>query len=118
MHLFSHTAIDSVFEALNKMSNKNCCVRDLYYLGPEVRSFLGELHPEAEIGISSTNTLYARWDDVNGREAWSWTPLRAWKQHELADASLRHPWEHGVLQGVDSLTTLGGIDAGDPFSVY
>jgi hypothetical protein len=115
MHPKSKSAIDSVFEALNQISNKNCFVRELYYLGPEVRGFLGEFPPEAEIGISGTNTLYAKWGELHGREAWSWTPVYGWKQHELADDTLRHPWEHGVLQGVDTLDTLGGIDAGDPF---
>jgi hypothetical protein len=99
-----------VFEALNKMSNKNCFVRELYYLGPEVRGFLGELHPEAEIGVATQNTLYSRGHEEFNMEAWSWTPMNGWKQYELADASLRHPWEHEVLEGVDDLSTLGGVD--------
>jgi len=79
MHLASQSAIDLVFKTLNEIPNRSYFVRELYYLGPEVRGFLGELNPEAEIGVATQNTLYSRWHEEFNMEAWSWTPVDGWK---------------------------------------
>lgn len=101
MHLASQATIDLMFDALNQMPNKNCFVRELHYLGSDVRGFLSHLNPEAEISLISGGCLSSNnYGESGGTELWSWKPNTGWYQISIED-DLIHPWEHGGLEGVD-----------------
>lgn len=115
MHLASQSAIDAVINSLQEHTSKKCFVKELYYIGSDVKLFLSQLNPEAEIGFIDGGCLYSRFEDEDEDEMWAWNPETGWYQVETDDASI-HPWEHAVLDRVDSPSTLGGIDGEDPFS--
>ena len=115
MHLASQTAIDTVIKALQKEFNGKCFVKELYYLGPEARLFLSQLNPEAEIALIAGGNLFSSYGEGDEEELWAWNPETGWYEVPTNDASI-HPWEHAVLDRVDSPSTLGGIDGEDPFS--
>ncbi len=114
MHPSSHSAIDLVIDALRKEFNGGkCFVRELRYLGSDASLFLSRLNPEAEIRLIAGGGLFSKFGEGDEVELWAWNPITSWHKVETDD-DLIHPWEHDVLDGVDPLSTLGGID-GDPF---
>lgn len=115
MHLASQSAIDAVINSLNEHPGKRCFVRELACLGSDARLFLSRLSPEAEIALIDGGNLFSSYGEGDEEEFWSWNPETGWNQ-VLTDDDLVHPWEHAVLGGVDSLSTLGGIDGEDTFS--
>lgn len=115
MHLSSQSAIDSVIRTLKTELNGKCFVKELYYLGSDVKLFLSRLNPEAEIGFIDGGCLYSKFEDGDEDEIWAWRPETGWYEVPTND-DLIHPWECSALNGVDSPSTLGGIDGEDPFS--
>ena len=120
MHILSQTAsqtaIDSVIEALRKEFNGKCFVKELRYLGSEVRGFLSHLNPEAEIRLIAGGHLFSQFGEGDEVDFWAWDPTNSGWYLVETDDDLIHPGEYSALNGVDSLSTLGGIDGGDPFS--
>lgn len=115
MDLPSQTAVDSVIRALQIELNGKSFVKELYYLGTEAKKFLSSLNPEAEIALIAGGHLFSKFEEGDEVELWAWNPTTSWHQVETDDASI-HSWEHAVLDRIDSLSTLGGIDGEDPFS--
>lgn len=109
MHLASQSAIDAVITALQQEFNGKCFVRELYYLGPEVRGFLSRLNPEAEIRLMAGGHLFSQFGEGDEVDLWAWSPETGWYEVPTNDYPI-HPWECSALNGVDSLSTLGGID--------
>jgi len=114
MHPSSHPAIDAVINSLQEHTSKRCFVKELYYLGYDARLFLSLLNPEAEIRLIDGGGLFSQFGEVYEEEVWAWNPTSSWYKVETDD-DIIHPWEHDALIGVDPLSTLGGIDGGDPF---
>lgn len=74
-----------------------------------IQLFLSRLNPEAEIGFIDGGCLYSKFEDGHEDEIWAWRPETGWYEVPTDD-DLIHPWECSALNGVDSLSTLGGID--------
>lgn len=115
MHLSKQSAIDAIIEALQTKFNGKCFVKELGYLGSNAKLFLSRLNPEAEIRLIAGGNLFSQFVEGDEVKFWAWNPTTSWHQVETDDASI-HSWKHDVLGGVDSLSTLGGIDGEDPFS--
>jgi hypothetical protein len=115
MHLASQSAIDTVIKAIQTEFNGKCFVRELRYLGSDANLFLSRLNPEAEICLIAGGHLFSKFEDRDEEEMWAWKPETGWYE-VLTNDDFIHPWEFFALNGVDSPSTLGGIDGEDPFS--
>ena len=115
MHLASQSAIDAVIRALKTDFNGKCFVQELYYIGSDVKLFLSNLYPGAEICLISGGGLFSMYSQECEEESWFWNPETGWIKIET-DEDVIHSSHNHMLKRVDNLSTLGGIDAEDPFS--
>ena len=115
MHLASQSAIDAVIRALESDFNGKCFVQELYYIGSDVKLFLSNLYPGAEICLMAGGGLFSMYNQEGEEELWYWNPETSWVKIETDEDVICSSQNH-MLRGVDNLSTLGGIDGGDPFS--